>query len=166
MVDFKTKKEKNNINVNNYIINFTVFSYAKQAKAIPPLGPVLGQYNVNLMEFCTKFNALTANYAEGLQLYAIVTKKIKSKEFEIKLKKISLKVLFEIFLSNYLNTEDLVTIESLAAIPIELVYDVSKIYSTLYNISVNAATRLVLSYLSSNVFIKKINILNDEKNNY
>ncbi len=156
MVDFKTKKEKNNINVNNYIINFTVFSYAKQAKAVPPLGPVLGQYNVNLMEFCTKFNALTSDYPEGLQLYATVTKKIKSKEFEIKLKKISLKVLVEAFLSNYLQTDDLITIENLNYIPIELLYDIVKSYATLYKMSIRSATKLVLSYLSCNVFINEI----------
>lgn len=159
MVDFKTKKEKSNINVNNYVINFTVFSYAKQAKAVPPLGPVLGQYNVNLMEFCTKFNQLTANFVDGLQLYAVVTKKIKSKEFEIKLKKIALKTIFEIFLSNYLDTDDLVTIESLDSVPIELLFDIVKLYSNLHNIPLRSASKLVLSYLSSNVFIKKINVI-------
>lgn len=156
MVDFKTKKEQSNINVNNYIINFTVFSYAKQAKAIPPLGPVLGQYNVNLMEFCNKFNALTADYPEGLQLYATVTKKIKSKEFEIKIKKIPLRVFFEVFLSHYLNTDDLATIEQLNYVPVELLYDLTRAYATMYEISNLAATKLVLSYLSSNVFIHQI----------
>jgi hypothetical protein len=156
MVDFKSKKEQQNININNYIINFTIFSFANQAKAVPPLGPVLGQYNVNLLEFCNKFNSLTKDYPEGLQLFGIVKKKIKSKEFELKIKKLSLKVIFEVFLSNYLDTEDPILIEELETIPIELLYDMIQLYSILHNLNFKSSSRLVLSYLSSNVFIKNI----------
>jgi len=39
---------------------------AGKATPAPPVGPALGQYGVNLMEFCKKFNALTADQAGTL----------------------------------------------------------------------------------------------------
>ena len=36
---------------------------AGKATPAPPVGPALGQYGVNLMEFCKKFNAATADQA-------------------------------------------------------------------------------------------------------
>jgi large subunit ribosomal protein L11 len=37
-----------------------------KATPAPPVGPALGQYGVNLMEFCKKFNAATADQAGTL----------------------------------------------------------------------------------------------------
>ena len=39
---------------------------AGKATPAPPVGPALGQYGVNLMEFCKKFNAVTADQAGTL----------------------------------------------------------------------------------------------------
>lgn len=39
---------------------------AGKATPASPVGPALGQYGVNLMEFCKKFNALTADQAGTL----------------------------------------------------------------------------------------------------
>jgi large subunit ribosomal protein L11 len=39
---------------------------AGKATPAPPVGPALGQYGVNLMEFCKKFNATTADQAGTL----------------------------------------------------------------------------------------------------
>ncbi|ABX31101.1 ribosomal protein L11 [Petrotoga mobilis SJ95] len=39
---------------------------AGKATPAPPVGPALGQYGVNLMEFCKKFNAATADQAGTL----------------------------------------------------------------------------------------------------
>ncbi|HPA94431.1 MAG TPA: 50S ribosomal protein L11, partial [Petrotogaceae bacterium] len=36
---------------------------AGKATPAPPVGPALGQHGVNLMEFCKKFNAATADKA-------------------------------------------------------------------------------------------------------
>jgi len=36
---------------------------AGQANPAPPVGPALGQYSVNIMEFCKAFNAKTQNQA-------------------------------------------------------------------------------------------------------
>ncbi|AFG35270.1 50S ribosomal protein L11 [Fervidobacterium pennivorans subsp. shakshaketiis] len=45
---------------------------AGKATPAPPVGPALGQRGVNLMEFCKKFNAVTADKA-GLLIPVIVT---------------------------------------------------------------------------------------------
>ncbi|MGK2916139.1 MAG: hypothetical protein ACSLEH_00905 [Candidatus Carsonella ruddii] len=33
----------------------------KKAKPLPPISSILGQYNINIIEFCNKFNNLTKN---------------------------------------------------------------------------------------------------------
>jgi large subunit ribosomal protein L11 len=38
---------------------------AGQANPAPPIGPVLGQHGVNIMEFCKQFNAATASRKPG-----------------------------------------------------------------------------------------------------
>ncbi|QTA38369.1 50S ribosomal protein L11 [Thermosipho ferrireducens] len=45
---------------------------AGKATPAPPVGPALGQRGVNLMEFCKKFNAATADKA-GMLIPVIVT---------------------------------------------------------------------------------------------
>ncbi|MDV2494733.1 MAG: 50S ribosomal protein L11 [bacterium] len=45
---------------------------AGQANPSPPVGPALGQHGVNIMEFCTAFNAKTQG-REGLIIPVVVT---------------------------------------------------------------------------------------------
>ncbi|RUM89628.1 MAG: 50S ribosomal protein L11 [Thermodesulfatator sp.] len=45
---------------------------AGQASPAPPVGPALGQYGVNIMEFCKAFNAKTKGQ-EGLIIPAVIT---------------------------------------------------------------------------------------------
>ncbi|QJA05831.1 50S ribosomal protein L11 [Thermosulfurimonas marina] len=45
---------------------------AGQASPAPPVGPALGQYGVNIMEFCKAFNAKTKGQ-EGLVIPAVIT---------------------------------------------------------------------------------------------
>jgi len=46
---------------------------AKQASPAPPVGPALGQHNVNIMEFVRKFNEMTAKMEDGLIVPVVVT---------------------------------------------------------------------------------------------
>jgi len=43
-----------------------------QANPAPPVGPALGQHQVNIMEFCKAFNAQTQN-AQGMVIPVVIT---------------------------------------------------------------------------------------------
>jgi large subunit ribosomal protein L11 len=45
---------------------------AGKANPSPPVGPALGQHGVNIMEFCKKFNARTADQPVGLTIPVII----------------------------------------------------------------------------------------------
>lgn len=47
------------------LITLNLYLPAGAAKATPPLGPLLGQYGVNTVQFCSEFNEAT----EGLSLF-------------------------------------------------------------------------------------------------
>ena len=46
---------------------------ANDAKPAPPIGPALGQRGVNIMEFCTAFNAATQEMEKGMPIPTIIT---------------------------------------------------------------------------------------------
>ena len=46
---------------------------AGQANPSPPIGPALGQQGVNIMEFCTQFNAQTQSVETGLPIPVVIT---------------------------------------------------------------------------------------------
>ena len=46
---------------------------AGDAKPSPPVGPVLGQHGVNILEFCKTFNAETADLEKGLPVPVVIT---------------------------------------------------------------------------------------------
>jgi large subunit ribosomal protein L11 len=57
---------------------------AGQANPAPPIGPVLGQHGVNIMEFCKQFNAKTQKSAGEITPVIITVYKDRSFTFEIK----------------------------------------------------------------------------------
>ena len=46
---------------------------AGKANPSPPIGPALGQRGLNIMEFCTAFNAQTQKMEPGLMLPVVIT---------------------------------------------------------------------------------------------
>lgn len=46
---------------------------AGQANPSPPIGPALGQHQVNIMEFCKAFNAATQSVEPGLPIPVVIT---------------------------------------------------------------------------------------------
>jgi len=46
---------------------------AGQANPSPPVGPAPGQHGVNIMEFCTAFNAQTQGTEPGLPIPVVIT---------------------------------------------------------------------------------------------
>jgi len=57
---------------------------AGQANPAPPIGPVLGQAGVNIMEFCKQFNAKTQKQAGEITPVIITVYKDRSFSFECK----------------------------------------------------------------------------------
>ena len=57
---------------------------AGQANPAPPIGPVLGQHGVNIMEFCKQFNAKTQKQAGEITPVVISVYKDRSFTFEVK----------------------------------------------------------------------------------
>ena len=55
---------------------------AGQANPAPPIGPVLGQHGVNIMEFCKQFNAKTQKQAGEVTPVIITVYKDRSFVFE------------------------------------------------------------------------------------
>jgi large subunit ribosomal protein L11 len=46
---------------------------AGKATPSPPIGPALGQRQVNIMEFCKQFNAATASLEPGMPIPTVIT---------------------------------------------------------------------------------------------
>ena len=46
---------------------------AGTANPSPPIGPALGQRGVNIMEFCTAFNAATQELEKGMPIPTVIT---------------------------------------------------------------------------------------------
>lgn len=46
---------------------------AGQANPSPPVGPALGQKGLNIMEFCKRFNADTADKTPGMPIPVVIT---------------------------------------------------------------------------------------------
>lgn len=57
---------------------------AGQANPAPPIGPVLGQHGVNIMEFCKQFNAKTQKQMGEITPVILTVYKDRSFTFEIK----------------------------------------------------------------------------------
>ena len=57
---------------------------AGQANPAPPIGPVLGQHGVNIMEFCKQFNAKTQKQMGEVTPVIITVYKDRSFTFELK----------------------------------------------------------------------------------
>lgn len=55
-----------------------------QANPAPPIGPVLGQHGVNIMEFCKQFNAKTQKSQGEVTPVVLTIYKDKSFTFELK----------------------------------------------------------------------------------
>ncbi|MCI5064926.1 50S ribosomal protein L11 [bacterium] len=57
---------------------------AGQANPAPPIGPVLGQAGVNIMDFCKQFNAKTQKQAGDILPVILTVYKDRSFSFELK----------------------------------------------------------------------------------
>ncbi|HIC95832.1 TPA: 50S ribosomal protein L11, partial [Candidatus Bipolaricaulota bacterium] len=59
---------------------------AGEASPAPPVGPILGQAKVNIMDFCNRFNEATKNEEKGLLIPVVLTVYV-DKSFDFVLKR-------------------------------------------------------------------------------
>jgi hypothetical protein len=70
-----------------------IFIPAGQAKVAPPISSILGQFGVNLLDFCETFNARTRNFNSDL-LFLVYITIFSNKSYIFKLKPVTLNELF------------------------------------------------------------------------
>lgn len=61
-------EKKKKINDKEIIRRIRILVPARGADLKPPLGPTLGQFGINIKDFCDKFNLKTKNYEEDVIL--------------------------------------------------------------------------------------------------
>lgn len=80
------KKEKGIVDDKKKIVQIIKLEVAAgAAKPGPPIGPVLGQHQLNTAEFCKEFNKLTEKMEQGVSIPVLIFKKA-DRTFDIKLK--------------------------------------------------------------------------------
>jgi hypothetical protein len=80
------KKEKGIVDDKKKIVQIIKLEVAAgAAKPGPPIGPVLGQHQLNTAEFCKEFNKLTEKMEQGVNIPVLIFKRA-DRTFEIKLK--------------------------------------------------------------------------------
>jgi len=74
------------IKAKDKFVQFKAMIPAGEAKPVAPLGPLLGQYGVNLVEFCSDFNKRTEFYSPGIMIPVLIRKMLKERVYEMELK--------------------------------------------------------------------------------
>src|ERR1700692_1362444 len=70
------RKKKDVKGVEPHIISkLKIFVEAGEAKAVAPLSGILGQFGVNTVEFCKRFNEMSRVFEEELPLLVVVLKR-------------------------------------------------------------------------------------------
>lgn len=72
--------------IKRYKESFNLTIKARQANASPPIGPMLGQRGINIMEFSKEFNSLTKLYHDHLPIPVSIILN-KNRTFNLKIKK-------------------------------------------------------------------------------
>lgn len=151
---------------------------AREAKPVAPLGPLLGQAGINLMEFCMDFNSTTQLFLSGLELPVIVYRALESRNYYYYIKGPSFSYIIHLLAVHYASSEDQASQQDLTTdleegeeynektskkeqfcISIERLFDVVRIYMFLHNLdsenseNVKHISSILYGYLSSSSFV-------------
>jgi len=124
-------------------ITLRVMLPAGEAKAAGSLTAMLGQHQINIMDFCTEFNDLTSNLEEGL-MFSVEVYRFEDKTYKIKIKKPNL----ALFVKQVLVVEK-------KQIKMESLFDLIRIYSEFGVEDLNEVSKFFFSLLKT----MKINIV-------
>ena len=124
--------------VNSFI---TLRIFSEEATSAPPLGPILGQNQLSINDFCKEFNAKSENFSDHFLLNILVTKNIEKRgDFLINIRMPTIDFFFDQIL--YFN-------ENFFFLLINEIFDIIKIKSKELNFSINDMSKFFLSFLNS-----------------
>lgn len=125
------------------------FIPAGEASPAPPLGPLLGQYQVNISDFVPKFNAQSSSFEKGVPLAVIVNRNPRTKSYKIEIKGPTAMSMFDVVTK--------VGRSGRECIPIESLYDIGLIQHKLFVArGINLPLPSVIKSLFSLVYSAKI----------
>lgn len=124
--------------------------YSNEATTAPPLGPILGQNQLSINEFCKDFNSKSQIFIDNLLLSVSVLKNIiKKGDFQIFLKIPTIDFFFDqLVYFDMLKNEYFLYLNE--------VFDILKIKATEQEISVNKMAIFIFSFLKSTKYLKII----------
>ena len=130
--------------MSNNVISIKIFIEAGEARGGPPLGPVLGQYQIDVNSFCKEFNEKTSNVLKGLPI-PVVIKRFENKSYKLYIKKPTINFLVKQLLDDF----------GTKAIPLVKAYDLVLLIMLIYKKKLLPTSRLVFGTLSSmGIYIK------------
>lgn len=128
------------------LVSFKTFAPAQEAKPVAPLGPLVGQYGLNLKQFCDDLNNLTVSYQKGLPLPIHVEKSPSFKGgYRIFVKPPTLALL----LGSVTFSESSGFLEEGAAYTVKDLYDIVRIYAYFHGLGLEVSSNLVFAYIRS-----------------
>lgn len=128
---------------------FRVDVEVNDATAAAPLGPLLGQVQVPLVEFCNSFNALSSdNYAEFLDLRICLTKVESKYNYIIKYPSVSF-FLYQFYLTYGLEFEETIYLHYEIAV-IDFWY-LLQLYAVILDVSIIQVAYLVFGYFYTSI---------------
>jgi len=104
-IPIKQKNKQELVKSKAILVKLKLIIGAGSATMTPPLGPILGQYGINIMEFCKEYNDETKDFEKGLALRVTVWVNVmKNFYFEIQGPIISI-ILKEFYKNEFINNE-------------------------------------------------------------
>ena len=127
-------------------VKFKTFVVAQEIKPTPPLGPLLGQYGLNIIQFCDDLNRQTFIYQKGCVLPITVTKSpIFPKGYDVVIKPPTISFLF----SNVFFEKDDKFSGSTSDLEPVLLFDLARVYSEFHSVPLIRASKIIFSFLNS-----------------
>jgi len=147
MVKELFKDDDNAFAKDKILVTFKVLIPAQEAKPVAPLGPVLGQYKVSLVDFCKDFNARSSEYDVGTILRVSVSKLPNEKNYNMQIMPPPLAYLIMYQLMPQDQDAGWIELSTVKRIEKKLLFDVIRVFALLHQLSLPIAARCVFSFL-------------------
>lgn len=129
------------------VLSFKTFVEARMVKATPPLGPLAGQYGINIKPLCADLNTLTSKYTKGLPVPIYVVKSsVYAKGYKVFVKPPTMAFLITLM---FYNESKRASFDFSEGLDCKSLYDVVRVHSALSGVDVLDSARALFSYLNS-----------------